>query len=94
MNDQGLAPSQLCAKSGISKRMISYLLAQERSPTLDVVNSLAHGLKVPVEALLGSISAQDIEHLELIDKLTCDEKKQVSQFASFIIKARETKSND
>lgn len=94
MEEQGLSLSQLQTKSGVSRRMIAYLLSQERSPTLDVINSLAHGLKVPVDALLGSISCEDVKHLELIDKLTREERKQVSQYAEFILKDRETKSND
>ncbi len=41
MRETGLKPAALATKSGVSKRMIDYILTKERTPTIEVAEALA-----------------------------------------------------
>lgn len=42
MRETGMKPSALGRKSGVSKRMIDYILTKERTPTIEVAEALAN----------------------------------------------------
>lgn len=42
MRETGMKPAALATKSGVSKRMIDYILTKERTPTIEVAEALAN----------------------------------------------------
>lgn len=95
MQENGFKPKDVARKTGLSDRMISYILKQERSAGIDVVSKLAIGLRVPIERLFRREPSQeyeltllDKEHLDLIKNLTQEERNNVEQYAQFILERR------
>lgn len=46
MDKNGLNASGVARKTGVTSRMIGYILKLERSPTIDIVRKLSSGLRV------------------------------------------------
>ena len=79
-------------RTGVSGRMITYIIKGQRVPTLDVIELLASGLRITPSSLIEDWGAdctdrQDInltladkEHLQLIKALNHKERSEVDKY--------------
>lgn len=74
----------------IVNRTVGYVLKEERSIGIDMVEALGKAFKVQPSMLLTELSDNDLEHLKLLATLTFDEKQEVSTYASFLIGKRDS----
>lgn len=52
MHETGMKKAELANKSGVSERMIGYILAKEKAPTVEVADALAKAFDLPGWMLL------------------------------------------
>lgn len=81
--------NDLSRKSGVSPRMIRFILDEGRSPSISIVSKLASALRISPAVLISELSDSDIEHLKLLDSLTDDEISQVRRYAELLMRGRD-----
>ncbi|TXH71311.1 MAG: XRE family transcriptional regulator [Thiothrix sp.] len=81
-------------RTGVTSRMVGYILNIERSPTIDIIRKLSVGLRVPISDFFSSddgsykVSIADFEHLELLNKMTQEEREELERYANYLIEKR------
>lgn len=94
MDKNSMNPKDVERKTGVTSRMVSYILNIERSPTIDIIRKLSTGLRVPISDFFSSdvsfykASIADLEHLDLLNKMTQEERDELERYASYIIEKR------
>lgn len=95
MNDRGYNATDLSKRSGVSGRMIGYLLKKERAASIEVLQQIAKAFRVSPSSLIDSekqqgyqISEQDAEYLSQTEGLTQAEKENVKSYVEFITSKR------
>jgi len=69
MQQKDWKPQQLAEKSGVSPRMIAYLLSEERAPTIDIIERLARSFGLEAWQLMlpgidpTALNANRLSHL-------------------------------
>lgn len=91
MQAKDMNAKDLQRRSGISDRMIGYILKEERAAGIEVVQAIAKGLNIDASTLLETLDDNDIEHLLLISQLTTDEKEEVKKFTDYVISRRSSR---
>ena len=54
MDRNSMNPKDVERKTGVTSRMVSYILNIERAPTIDVIRKLSTGLRVPISDFFSS----------------------------------------
>lgn len=80
-------------RSGVSDRMVGYILKRERAASVEILEALAKCFRVSPTVLISDLSDLDIEHLAILEKLSEAERKEVSRYANYLIDAREKNSS-
>lgn len=94
MDKNDLNAKDVERRTGVTSRMVSYILNLERSPTIDVIRKLSTGLRVPISDFFSTnddsyrASIADLEHLDLLNKMTLEEREELERYASYIIEKR------
>jgi transcriptional regulator with XRE-family HTH domain len=95
--EKKISQEQLEIRSGISQSGISAIERGERIPTIETLEMLAKGLRVPVTDLIGEEkkpAASEGDRLKqeisiLLDELPQEDLSQLREFATFLISRRE-----
>jgi len=81
---EGIDRAELARRSGVSESMLSRLINEERAPTLDTVEKIARGLKIPPAFLLEEQhgSHADILYLwRVLDGMPEEERRRIIEDA-------------
>jgi transcriptional regulator with XRE-family HTH domain len=81
MTKTGMSSADIAKKSGVSKRMIDYILSGERKPSVEVAGQIAEGFGLTGWQLIMPSLPYDIAKDGTLDKLInnfshCDNKSQ------------------
>jgi transcriptional regulator with XRE-family HTH domain len=97
MDMYDLKPKELSKRSGISDRMIQYILNMDRTPSIAVVDAIAAPFGQKGWQLLreskedkvnASIKRENEIHENLINSLTDSEAREVERYAKYILFSR------
>lgn len=88
MDDRVFSAKEIERRSGISARMIGYILKQERGASIEVVEAIARAFRTTPSVLISDLSDQDIEHLRLLEGLSDKERAEISKYANYLISNR------
>lgn len=88
MDKHGYSAREVERRSGVSARMIGYILKQERGASVEIVESIARAFRTTTAVLISNLSDLDIEHLSLLEGLTDQERVEISKYASYLISNR------
>ena len=76
----------------IVNRTVGYILKEDRSVGVDMIEALGKAFKVQPHLLLKELSANDLEHLRLLSSLSSEEKQEVKKYASYLVEKRDPPS--
>ena len=89
MDESGIKKIELAQKSGVSDRMISYLLAQERTASIDVIDSLARVFKLTGWQLIMPGLMSDLAKSGKLERLIRNYVKSSSDGRTYIERVAE-----
>ena len=87
MNKTDMKPAGLARKSGVSPRMVAYVLSRERVPSIDIAGALAAAFGLTGWQLLAPFLIKDLEESGNLEKLItnyCDASKEGRDYISHV----------
>ena len=84
----GLTYDDIVELSGISKRTVCSVFAEDANPRLDTVQAIERALGLDNEKTSEELSEEEKQLVSLISQLTEEEVKELSSFVDYIISKR------